>query len=374
MSAKTAKASVLEKEGGNFVVKEYPVPEPAAQTMVVKVELNGVCGTDIHIYNGRMPGIPSLPMILGHEVVGTIEALGDGIETDLLGNPVKVGDRVCPIGAMGCNECYMCTVHHSPNRCPYEETFGFYPEPDKKPYLSGGYAQYVYIRRPKPPFIKTEVAPESGVLLDSLATGIHAVQRAGVKNGDTVVVQGTGVIGLLTTASAKLSGANKVIVVGGPEERMAYAGLFGADDMIDITEVTDAKERIKMVKDLTPRGYGADIVLGCTGVISSISEGLACTRNSGTYCEIGNFCDTGTVEINIGVEIVQRNLNVLGIFAQTIEHFYRGLRVLEEGRFPFEKLVTHKVGLHRIEEVIKNKGFFFDDKVAVKIAIDPWLE
>jgi len=368
----TAKASVLDKIEGDFVIKEYPIPKPAPGTLVMKVELSGICGTDIHIYHGKMPGVP-YPIILGHEVVGKISELGEGIEKDLFGNPVKVGDRICPIGAMGCNECYYCTVLHSPNRCPQEETYGFYADPDKEPYLSGGYSEYLYIRRKNPPFIKTDVAPESGVLLDTLATGIHAVQRAKVQNGDTVMVQGTGIIGLVTLISAKLAGATKLIVVGGPEERLEYAKLFGADVTIDITKVIDAKERIKMVKDHTIGRYGADIVFGCTGTTQSINEGLACTRNSGTYCEVGNFCDTGTVEINMGLEVVQRNINIIGLFAQTIEHFARGLKVLEKKQFPYEKLVTHKIPLKRIKEVITNKTYFLDNKVSLKIVVTPWL-
>ena len=368
----TAKTSVLNKIEGDFVIKEFPMPKPAPGTLVMKVELCGICGTDIHIYHGKMPGIP-YPIILGHEVVGTIAALGEGIEKDLFGNPVKVGDRICPIGAMGCNECYYCTVLHSPNRCPQEETFGFYPNPDKNPYLSGGYSEYLYVHRKIPPFIKTDIAPESGVLLDTLATGIHAVQRAGVQNGDTVLVQGTGIIGLVTLISAKLAGATKIIAVGAPEERIEYAKLFGADITIDITKITDEKERIKIVRDQTIGKYGADITFGCTGTVQSINEGLAYTRNSGIYCEVGNFCDTGIVEINMGLEIVQRNINVIGLFAQTVEHFVRGLKVLEKKQFPYEKLVTHKIPLKRIKEVITNKTYFLDGKVSLKVAIDPFL-
>ena len=373
MSAdRTAAACVLDRVEGKFEIKRYPIPEPAPGTLLLKVELSGICGTDIHVYHGKMPGV-SYPIILGHEVVGTIAALGEGVERDLLGNPVKVGDRICPIGAMGCNECYVCTVNHSPNRCPKEETFGFYPDPDKEPYLSGGFAEYLYIRRPNPPFIKTEASPEVGVLLDTLATGIHAVQRAGVQNGDIVMVQGAGIMGLVTLISAKLAGATKVIVVGGTKERLDYARLFGADVVIDKAEIPDVEERIATVRKHTVLGLGADVVFGCTGTPTSISEGLACTRNSGTYCEVGNFCDTGTCEINMGLEIVQKNINVMGIFAQTVEHFYRGLNVLEKGEFPYEKLVTHKVPLSRVEEIIKGKPRYLDGKAVLKIVIDPSL-
>lgn len=369
---KTARAAVLNKIKGEFIIKEYPIPDPAPGTLVLKVELSGICGTDIHIYHGKMPGV-QYPLILGHEIVGTVAALGEGIKTDLLGNSVRIGDRICPIGAMGCGQCYFCTVLNSPNRCPYEETPGFYPNPDKEPYLSGGYAEYVYIHRPHPPFVKTEIEPESAVLLDTLATGIHAVQRARVQHGHSVVVQGCGIIGMVTLVSAKLAGATKLIVVGSPKERLDLARLFGADVVIDIAEVTDVNERIKMVKDHTVGKYGADIVFGCTGTPLSVNEGLAYARNSGTYCEVGNFCDTGPVEINMGLEIVQKNLNVIGLFAQTVEHFVRGMAILENSKFPFEKLVTHKVPLGRVKEVITNKGFFLDGKASLKIAIDPKL-
>ncbi len=375
MEKQTARTAILDKIGGDFIIKEYPIPKPAPMTMVLKVESCGICGTDIHIYHGRMPlkRVPPYPIILGHEVAGTIVALGEGLTHDLSGNPVKIGDRVCPIGAMGCNECYYCTVLHSPNRCPNSQCFGFYNKPDEEPYLSGGFAEYLYIHRPNPPFIKTTLDADTGMLLDTFATGLHAVQRARIQNGDVAVVQGAGVIGLVTTASAKLAGATKVIVVDFFKERLEMAKHFGADVVIDLSTIDNAADRIKAVAEHTVGKYGADFVFGCTGTPKSINEGLAYARKSGTYCEVGNFCDTGKFELNIGLEVVQRNINILGIFAQTVEHFYRGLMMLEEKRFPYEELVTHRIPLERIKEVITNTNRHLDGMMSIKVAIHPEL-
>jgi L-iditol 2-dehydrogenase len=129
---------VLNGIHGDFVVKEYEIPDPEPGTLLLKVELSGICGTDEHIYHGRMLAAERFPLVLGHEVVGTIAALGPGLDRDLFGRAVKEGDRVCPIGAMSCNECYYCTVLHAPSRCPNKQTFGFYREPDAGSGLLGG--------------------------------------------------------------------------------------------------------------------------------------------------------------------------------------------------------------------------------------------
>jgi L-iditol 2-dehydrogenase len=212
-----------------------------------------------------------------------------------------------------------------------------------------------------------------GVLLDTFATGLHAVQRARVQNGDTVVVQGTGAVGLSALAAAKLAGATKAIAIGAHPEKVAYASLFGADVTIDITETTDPAERLAIVKKETPGGYGADVVFGCTATPTSISEGLALTRKSGTYCEVGNFCDTGPTSLNVGLEVVQKDISFLGIFAQTIEHFARGMVVLEKMAFPYDRLVTHRVPLEQVGEIVKGRTFTREGRAMLKVVADPWL-
>ena len=166
---------------------------------------------------------------MGHENVGIVEAIGDGVKTDYVGKPIKEGDRL--IFAPGTDY----------------GGYGFQWNPDEAPHFRGGFADYMYLTYPNTCFMKTDASPEVAVLTEPFTVGVHAVMRGQIKLGDTVVVQGSGAIGLVTLACAKLSGAGKIIMVGGPSGRLELAKRFGADVTIDIEEVTTVEERTELM-------------------------------------------------------------------------------------------------------------------------------
>jgi threonine dehydrogenase-like Zn-dependent dehydrogenase len=375
--AKTAIAAVLDKPNGKFELKEYPLPDPAPGTILVKLELTGICGTDIHMYHGNLPGI-TYPICLGHEVVGKIAALGKGVTTDFLGKPVREGDRVIIAPGVSCRKCYWCLVAKTPTCCKESFGYGFFSDGDVNYHFAGGYAEYIYCHHPNTAFYKTELPVDIAVLLEPISVGMHAVLRSNIKLGDTVVVQGSGAVGLMTQFLAKLAGGTKIINIGGPTDfRINMAKELGADITINIAEVPSPQDRIQIVKDNTVNGMGADVVFECTGVPAAVSEGLEMLRTSGTFVEVGHFTDAGTVLINPFLHLCNKNVNLQGSWGgEYIEHFVRGLPILEKRQFPYEKLVTHKLPLTRLKDIMMTpqKGYILDGKESLKIAVSAELQ
>jgi threonine dehydrogenase-like Zn-dependent dehydrogenase len=336
--------------GKEFVIREYPVPEPAPGTVLLRQELSGICGTDLHNWEyGRLTG----DILLGHENVGIVERLGAGVERDYLGRAVKVGDRI--VFAPGTST----------------GAYGFFKADDDPPFR-GGFADYVYLAQPETCFIKTPLSAEAAVLAEPFQVGVHGVIRAQLRFGDTVVVQGSGPIGLMTMIAARAAGAGRLIVVGGPPGRLAKARMLGADLTIDIAEVRDPAERAKVVRDNTPRGAGADVVFECAGFLGAIPEGLGYVRQSGTYVEMGHFVDVGNVEINPNHMLMRRNLRLEAVWGGGgADIFARAHAVMARGDIPFADLVDPILPLERVADGFNalHNGYRLEGKEVFKIAL-----
>ncbi|HDN84191.1 MAG TPA: hypothetical protein ENG47_00355 [Candidatus Aerophobetes bacterium] len=370
---KKGRVAVLDKPNGEFIIKEYPLPDPEPGTLLMRIELCGVCGTDVHTYHGYMSDAP-FPIILGHEIVGEIIALGKGTKTDFLGKPIKVGDRITLVPAIHCKKCFYCTIAKTPSKCVNMVSYGFFRDPDEKHYFTGGYADYLYLFHPDTDFFKINAPAEVAVFTEPLAIAIHAVDRAHIRLGDTVVVQGSGAIGLLTLICAKLSGAGKTIVVGKRrKERLELAKKLGADLVINMEEVPEEKERIRIVKENSLSGYGADVVFECAGVPQAFSEGIKYLRDSATFCEVGHFADTGSTKINPCTDVLTKNIRIEGIYDNEPEQFVRAIPILEKNEFPFAEIISHKLPLTRLKDAVDaiTKGGKIDGKEVVKVVIDP---
>ena len=220
---RTGKTAVLEKPDGRFVVREAPVPEPEAGQILVRQELCGVCGTDMHVYHGHLPGI-SYPAVLGHEAVGILDRIGVGVAEDYTGRPIQEGDRVAVFGGLIDKRCRYCSVLLEPSLC--DAGLGCYGlgMPDAPLDFQGGYAQYIHLSKPDSVVLKMDVPAEAAVFFDPLAVGIHAVERfSNLPVGSTVVVQGAGAIGIASLVAARERGAHRVIVIGAPQSRLELA-------------------------------------------------------------------------------------------------------------------------------------------------------
>jgi threonine dehydrogenase-like Zn-dependent dehydrogenase len=350
---RTASASVLEHFKGPLVLRDFPVPstiEPGAA--LVRTEMAGICGTDVHLWKGELP--VALPLILGHETVGRIEQLGSGLDIDWTGQSLCVGDRITWNSAISCGRCFYCTEKRQPTRCPARRAYGIGYRCDQPPHFLGGYAQVHYLRPGTtifkiPDELPTEAVVGAGC---ALITAIHGIERLQLGWHESIVVQGAGPVGISALAVAKSAGARQIIVIGGPKHRLKLATRFGADHVIDLEEVKTAADRIAAVRQLT-RGYGADVVLECAGVPAAVPEGMEMCCDGGKYLVLGHYCDAGPVMWNPHV-ITRKQLQVYGSWSSEPRHLKTAIEFLRQNQreFPFDTLVTHRFSLDQANEAM----------------------
>jgi threonine dehydrogenase-like Zn-dependent dehydrogenase len=353
MPAQTCQAAVLTAYEEPLQFREYPVPaELGPGECLVRVEMAGICGTDVHLWLGQLP-IP-LPVILGHETVGRIERLGSGPNTDWRGMPLKVGDRITWASSIVCGECFYCRVKRQPTRCLFRKAYGISYCCGEPPHLRGGYAQYILLRKGTaifslPETLKTESVVGAGC---ALTTAVHGLERAPVSFGDSVVIQGAGPVGLAALALARHSAAEKIIVIGAPDHRLELARKFGADDVISIEAVPEVNRRRELVLNMT-RGYGADVVIECAGYPATVPEGMELCRDGGSYLVLGQYADAGNVPMNPHT-ITRKQLRILGSWGFEPRHVDLGLRFLGNEHWGelFASEVSHRYPLERANEAL----------------------
>lgn len=370
---KKGSIALLQKPFGPFAIEHHELPRIGKTTLLLRIELCGICGTDVHIYEGKHHDV-AFPIILGHEIVGTIEEMGDEVGTDYCGKTIRPGDRITLTPAMVCGSCFFCAVVKTPVRCVNATQFGFFSGNRAEMVFNGGYAQYLDVDATKTGFFKTDIPPEQGVFGEPLAVALHSVIRAGIQPGDSVVVQGAGTLGLLHVLAANVAGAASItLVTSRNTEKLEIGRAFGADRVITMKDTSDRRERIEAVRRQSISGYGADAVFECVGKPAVIDEGLEYVRDSGVYCIVGHAVDEGTVAIN-PLPVMERNIRIAGIFDHSVEHFYRAQAILETQRFPVQRMLTHKVPMGHMAEAFNrlvSKERYNGNEI-IKAAVAPW--
>jgi threonine dehydrogenase-like Zn-dependent dehydrogenase len=354
MPEQVCSAAVLTAYRAPLELRDYPVPQDLAPgEALVRIAMAGICGTDVHLWLGQLP-IP-LPVILGHESVGVIERVGPGLAKDWRGVPLSAGDRITWASSIVCGECYYCRLKRQPTRCLFRKAYGISYCADETPHLRGGYAQYILLRAGSalfrlPDTVATEAVVGGGC---ALMTAIHGLERAPVRPGDTVVIQGSGPVGLASLALARQAGAGRVLMVGAPDHRLSLAREFGADDVVSIEAVPNVEERRKLVLEKTG-GFGADLVVECVGYPVAVPEGLELCRDGGTYLVLGQYANAGDVSMNPHT-ITRKQLNVVGSWAFEPRHVHGGLGLLEDPRWGplFASEVSHRFSLQQASEALQ---------------------
>lgn len=333
------------------VMREVPRPDIPKNAALIQIGACGVCGTDLHILRGHWPKPLPWPFTLGHELAGVIVEMGAELGEDFMGKPLEIGSKVMLPPLMPCGSCYYC-VHYpeNANKCLTPVYYGRYLGFDKPPHLWGGWAEQVYVDLDMLPGTKIYKLPDDmplllGSLSEPLTSCIRAVNRAISAGrfhwGDTAVVQGAGPIGILAIAAVQEMGAGRVIAVGAPEEpRLRLARAFGAEATVDIEEHVTSEARIHRVRDIVG-GFGADLVLDCSGHPSAGPEGIEYLRDGGTFVEMGQFTDAGAIETNWH-RICAKDLNVLGSWAFTANDLPLGVDMLDRARdkYPWREMQT----------------------------------
>jgi threonine dehydrogenase-like Zn-dependent dehydrogenase len=281
---------------------------------------------------------------------------------------------------MPCGSCDYC-LHYpqTANKCLTPVYYGRYLGFDKAPHLWGGWAEYVDVDLDMLPGTKIYKLPDDmslrlGALSEPLTSAIRSIERARKAGGfswnDTVVIQGSGPIGILAVAAAQEMGAGRVICVGAPEKpRLELARKFGAEATVDIEEYTTSEARIKRVRDIVG-GFGADLVVDCSGHPTAGPEGIEFLRDGGTYVEMGQFTDAGSVMTNWH-RICTKDLNVLGSWAFTANDLPLGVEMLYKTRHKYPWLDMQTLYPFTEDGVTRA----VDDAMAmrtVKSTIIPW--
>lgn len=362
---KTCKAAVLVEYGQPDVIQEVAIPEVEDGGILVKVLMAGICGTDVHQHLGDLSIKAPLPNIQGHETLGEIVKLGNGRVMDVAGEPLKEGDRIMWAHAF-CGECYFCKIIRKPYMCLKSSGYGFAP-----PHLlRGGFAEYEYVI-PKTEVVRVpnEVTDEEalgvGCAFRSVVAGFERIQSVGgISIGDTVVIQGSGPMGLYSTVLAAESGASNIIVIGAPAARLEIAKKWGATHVINIEDVKNDADRTKMVQELTC-GRGAEVVVECSGYPPAFNEGLDLLMKSGIYLLLGA---TSTTSINfVPNTILNKQAIIIGNASADIKHFYRALKFIKKNRhkYPFGDMISRKYQLEEINEALENMHKAVDVKAAI---------
>ncbi len=369
------KSVVLEAKG-KLSLKSFPYPELKKNCAIIRMEHSGICGTDKHSFEGffhQKGGRPiPLPVIQGHENVGVIEEInGELLDHD--GNILKIGDRVVPAPNISCGKCFACRNNRPYYYCDCKLDYGNNIGAGEPPHIFGGWSEYLYILPGSHLFKYPDTLdPKFGTFIEPLSvTGCLDKARQWssewepFKSGDTVVILGTGPIGLFHLIKANLMGAGKIISIDPYKYRTSLAQEFGATE----TVTSDDREEIKdNIKKLT-NNVGADLVVDCSGVSEGFAIALELIREGGMVLEVGIFSNSHDISINPHSHILEKSARVIGIGGDDISQYYPSIKLLERNidKLPWQKIISHEFN---IDNVHKAMDIAMSD-ISMKVLLNP---
>ena len=335
--------ALLLKEYMHLEMVEMPTPTIGADDVLVKVRACGICGSDVHGLDGKT-GRRIPPLVMGHEAAGEVVEVGANV-TDL-----SKGDRVTFDSTVYCGRCFFC-ARGEVNLCENREVMGVSPGPYRR---HGAFAEFVSVPSRIVYRLPDNLSYEQAALIEAVSVAVHAVSLTPVKLGDTAVVVGSGMIGLLTMQAARAAGCSRVIAVDTDAGRLKLALSSGATDTVE------AKGAAEKIIELTG-GRGADIALECVGATEPIKTAIASVRKGGAVTLVGNV--SPNIELPLQ-SVVSRQIRLQGSCASCgeypvcIEMMSRGaiqvdalisaVAPLEEGASWFDRLYRHEPNLMKV--------------------------
>ena len=324
----------------NLTIENRKLPECASDEVLVKIAAVGVCGSDVHYFrHGRIGDfVVDGPLVLGHEVSGTIVAVGDSV------GPSRVGQRVAIEPQRPCGKCRECRAGLY-NLCPHME---FYATPP----IDGAFAEYAVIQDAFAHAIPDNLSDEAAALLEPLSVAITTMRKAHVVPGSTVLIAGAGPIGIICAQTAKAFGAAEVIVSDLVAERRERALTYGATKVIDPAEV-----------DIASAGLDVNAFIDASGAPRAVTAGIKAVRPAGHVVLVG----LGNPEMTLPVEHIQNNeINVTGIFRYT-DTWPAAIHLVSSGLVELDSLVTGRFGLDQAEEALESD----QDPASLKSVVYP---
>jgi alcohol dehydrogenase len=359
------KAAVMTAAQSDLEILSYPLPAVDAGCILVNINCCTICGSDLHTWQGRRPS--PVPIILGHEIVGTIVELGCGVTHDSADQPLAVGDRITWTIMDNCGKCYYCREKGLMMKCRSLKKYG-HDSCAEAPHFVGGFAEYCLISPGTcvirlPDNLSDE---ESAPANCTLPTAVAAWEAAGLRSFENVLIQGAGALGIYATALAVHYGCNRVIVTDILDERLSFIRDFGATHTLNTSGMAD-DEIVSAVLDLTG-GKGTDVVLEAAGVPSLIPLGLSCLRIGGRYVITGTVFPGADFTCDAS-KIVFRMLTLKGVHNYDTRHLQMGIDLLSklQDTYPFHAIVSRRVSLENINEGLR----IAESGKAVRVAVIP---
>jgi len=346
--SKTGRAVVYDEPNAPFQVREYPVRDARAGEVLVRITMSTICRSDIHSYEGHRPN--PCPGILGHEIIGVIEQIGEGVHDDMRGDPLAVGNRVTWTEYFYDGPSYYRDVRDMPQKSPGLRKYG-HDLVEEDPHFLGGFADYCYLL-PGTGILKLPegLSDEEATPLNcGVATMICVTEAAEIEMGDTVVVQGLGLLGIYGCAIAKARGAARVIAVDAVASRLEMAKRFGADLSLDAGAMSE-DALVNAVRDASPPD-GPDVVLEVCGVASVVPAGIRMLRTGGRYVLAG-VVNPGSSFTLDGNDLIRKWITLKGIHNYHPRHLIQALDFVmaNRERFPFKAIVDSRFGLDELSE------------------------
>jgi D-arabinose 1-dehydrogenase-like Zn-dependent alcohol dehydrogenase len=330
---------------GELTFQQFDVPDPGPGAVIAKITRTNVCGSELHIWKGHHPTKKS--GVMGHEAIGKIAKLGEGVTTDFAGNPVQVGDRIVAAYYLTCRKCTPCQEGQF-HLC--ENAYKFWSkEADEYPHFHGTFASHYYIHPDQyfykvPDNVSDVAAASANCALSQVYFGL---EKADLHYGETVVIQGAGGLGLNACAVAKEMGA-QVIIIDAFDTRLNRAKDFGADHTINMNEYDSVEKRAEMVRDLT-NGRGADVGMEVTGVPAAFNEGIHLIRGGGRYVSIGNISPGQMMSFDPGL-LTRKSIKVIPVIRYDPWYLNKSLKFLAKNveKYPFEEMLDAEFTLEEI--------------------------
>ena len=327
-----------------IVIEDAPMPEVEAGEVLVASRCCGICGTDVAIYLGRIPSIKP-PIVLGHEVSGVVEEVGEGV------SGVRRGDRIAVEPLVTCGSCYNC-LKGDYNQCENRRVIGVD--------MDGAFSEYFKAPAERLHPIPDDLPFEVAALAEPLSVAVHATRRGRVSPEDRVVVVGDGTIGLLTAFASKRVRGAEVAILGKHDYKLGLARRLGADYAVNVLK-EDPVERLRSIW-----GGRIDVFFDCVGHSPEVvNRSIERVRKGGRVVAVGVFPEDIPVKLGI---LQDRELELIGASAYTSPDFRKSISLLEEMRSELSGLITRTYPLDRIGEAFEYA--VSDREHAVKLVIE----
>ncbi|RQO46212.1 L-idonate 5-dehydrogenase [Variovorax sp. KBW07] len=316
--------------------------------VLVKVGMGGICGSDLHYFHNGGFGTVRIkePMVLGHEVAGTVVAVAPGVES------VRIGDKVAVNPSRPCGACKFC-LEGLPNQCL---DMRFYGSAMRTPHVQGAFRNMLLCEATQCVKVAEHVPLRLAALAEPFSVGLHGVSRAGPLLGKRVLVSGCGPIGVLAIAAARAHGAAEITATDVVDEPLAIARAMGADQVINVAQDKAWVSRYSVDKGTF------DVMLECSGNERALRDGLEVMRPRGVVVQLGLGGDV-SIPQNM---VVAKELSICGSFRFHAE-FALAVRLINEGRVDLSPVVTHTFPMLKAREAFELAS---DRKQAMKVLID----